>query len=205
MTEMLRGGLDVSRETEERLLSLETLVRKWNPAINLVAKSTLADLRGRHIADSLQVASLCPKGARLWVDLGSGGGFPGLVVAAWAAQNAPDLEVRLVESDQRKATFLRLAAKEINLSVQVLPQRIEDLAPQGADVVSARALAALPRLCAFVARHLAPGGTAILPKGAQADSEVAAARRDWSFDLEAATSQTEGEAKVLILRNLAHV
>lgn len=205
MTGLLPGDMDVSRETDAKLQVLESLVRKWNPAINLVAKSTLADLRGRHIADSLQVAALCPLTARIWVDLGSGGGFPGLVVAAWAAEHVPELDVRLVESDQRKATFLRLAAKEMDLSVQVLSQRIEDLAPQNADVVSARALAALPKLCFFVARHLAPCGTAILPKGAQAETEIAAARRDWSFDLETATSQTEGEAKVLILRNLAHV
>lgn len=205
MTGASDTGLTVSRETEQRLQKLGSLVRKWNPAINLVAKSTLPDLRARHITDSLQLAALCPPDARTWVDLGSGGGFPGLVVAAWAAEHRPGLSLCLVESDQRKATFLRLAAQDMGLSVRVLSERIEDAPPQNADVLSARALAPLGKLCAFAMRHLAPGGTAILPKGAQAEAEIAAARRDWSFDLETATSLTEGEAKVLILRNLAHV
>ena len=106
-------GLDVSRETLAALQQFEQLVRRWNSAINLVSKSTLSEIWPRHILDSTQIFSLCPPNAVTWADFGSGGGFPGIVVAILAAQLKPDLRVTLVESDLRKATFLRQAAQTL--------------------------------------------------------------------------------------------
>lgn len=194
--------LNVSRETLAALRSFEALVQRWNPAINLVSKSTLPHLWSRHIVDSAQIFSLCPAGAKSWVDLGSGGGFPGLVVAILAKELKPDLRVTLVESDLRKATFLRQAAQVLDLAVTVLSQRIESLEPLRADVLSARALASLADLLSFADRHLAASGTAIFPKGARFSDEVAEARKSWAFDIDTRPSLSEADAAILVIRNL---
>lgn len=197
---------DVSRETSARLHSYAALLRKWNPAINLVARSTLNDLENRHIADSVQIFDLAPSNARHWVDLGSGGGFPGLVIAILATGKSSDLKVTLIESDLRKATFLRTVCRELNLQrAEVLDQRIETAPPQGADVLSARALAPLDQLLGFAERHLAPEGIALFPKGARHADEVDAALASWRFDVQNHPSKTDPQAVVLKLGGIARV
>ena len=198
-------GVDVSRETEQRLRALEALLSKWNPAINLVSKSTISSAWDRHILDSVQIfAGSGP--FRTWVDLGSGGGFPGLVVGVLAAEKRPDARIILVESDQRKATFLRQAARELGLTrVQVIAERIEVIAPIGADRLSARALAPLTDLCGYAAHHLLPEGTALFPKGATWRAEVAEARKSWKFDLEVRPSLVESGSVVLVMKAISHV
>jgi 16S rRNA (guanine527-N7)-methyltransferase len=177
------------------------MVAKWTARINLVARSTLPDLWERHVEDSARIYPLAPENAAIWADFGSGGGFPGIVVAILAkARKAPTRFV-LVESDQRKATFLREAARQLALPVEVLGERAESLAPLKADVVSARALAALDGLCALAARHLAPDGLAIFPKGETFETEIAEARKNWRFDLEAVTDPGHKGA-ILCLRSL---
>lgn len=188
------------RAPDRALGRLSALVRRWNGTVNLVAPGTLAELEARHVADSAQLWGLRPAGARTWADLGSGGGFPGLVVAALAG---PEAAVALVESDARKCAFLRAAAQDMGLTVTILEARAEALPPLGADVVSARALAPLPRLLPLVARHLREGGTAILPKGRAWEAEVEEARRTWGFDLDARPSATDADARVLLLTRLA--
>ncbi|MEY4696533.1 MAG: hypothetical protein RIT14_961 [Pseudomonadota bacterium] len=204
MTDAL-DRLDVSRETHDRLLRLQGLLAKWNPAINLVSKSTVASAWDRHILDSAQLFPLMPAGAGHWVDLGSGGGFPGLVIAVLAAELAVDLRVSLVEADQRKATFLREAARSLGVQPQIYAERIEKAPPMGANVLSARALAALPHLCFFAQRHLSPRGVALFPKGASWRDEVAEAGRDWRFDLTVHPSETESAAVILELKAISHV
>ncbi|TMV83054.1 16S rRNA (guanine(527)-N(7))-methyltransferase RsmG [Thioclava sp. BHET1] len=199
------GAQDVSRETMERLEHYAALLRKWNPAINLVSKSTLEELWTRHFLDSAQIYDHCPEGAQHWVDLGSGGGFPGLVIAILAAENRPGLRVTLVESDIRKATFLRTVARETKVSVQVLSDRIEHLPPLSADVLSARALAALPQLLEYAARHMAADGLALFPKGATHAEELDAARKIWTFSCNALASQTDPRSVILAIGGLAHV
>ena len=140
MTAVGLPGVDVSRETVQTLLDFEMLVRKWTTAINLVSKSTVSEIWQRHISDSAQIFQYLPAGAKNWLDLGSGGGFPGIVVSILARELAPGLRVTLVESDRRKATFLRQAAQQFGLDVVVLDKRIESIPPQAADVLSARAL-----------------------------------------------------------------
>lgn len=201
----LVADLDVSRETFDRLERLVALLKKWNPAINLVARSTLDDVWQRHIVDSAQIFGLAPTGATHWADLGSGGGFPGLVIAILASQLRPDLRVTLVESDKRKAAFLRTAAQELGVEAKVIASRIEEVPPLRADVLSARALASLTVLLGFAERHLLPSGTALFPKGARHAQEVSEALAMWRFDVQNIPSLTDPEAVILQIRGLARV
>lgn len=203
MTETLPGLGDVSRETSDLLHGLVALLLKWNPAINLVAKSTLDEAWSRHILDSAQLYALGhPSGH--WVDLGSGGGFPGLVIACLAKGQGAPLRLTLIESDQRKATFLRQAARELDLPATVLSQRIELAQPQQADTLTARALADLPKLLHFAKRHLAETGIALFPKGARWQQEVDMARKDWHFDLTVHPSTTDPAGAILAVKALSH-
>lgn len=196
---------DVSRETLDRLRTYEALLKKWNPAINLVSRNSLENAWERHFRDSAQIFNLAPAGAAHWADLGSGGGFPGLVVAALAAEKAPDMKVTLVESDGRKATFLRTAAREMGLTVDVVNERIEVLPPLAADVISARALAPLAQLLAFAERHLTHGGTALFQKGAAYTDEIAEALASWRFEVQKIPSRTESGAVILSIGGIARV
>lgn len=200
-SELSVGGINVSRETFDTLVAYEALVRRWNQAINLVSKSSLDGIWSRHILDSAQIFSHCPPDARTWADLGSGGGFPGIVIAILAKELKPDLRVTLVESDLRKATFLRQAASTLKLPLVVLSSRIEAVEPLEADVLSARALASLSELLAFSSVHLSKGGTAIFPKGARYKDELVEAQRSWTFDVDIQQSLSEGEAAILVIRN----
>lgn len=193
----------VSRETLGRLSVYERLIAQWNPAINLVSRSSLADFWGRHALDSAQLLRLAPPDVRTWLDLGSGGGFPGLVVAILAAEQRPDLRVTLVESDQRKAAFLRTVARETGTAVTVIAERAELVPPAGADVVSARALAPLDRLLPLAERHLAASGVAIFPKGAAWQAEVNTALANWRFNLQNHASLTDPQGAVLVLEGIS--
>ncbi len=196
------SDLNVSRETSERLEQFVALVRKWNPRINLIAKSTVDEIWERHIRDSLQVFDVAPRGDR-WVDIGSGGGFPGVVAAIAAKGAAPDLRFTLIESDQRKCAFLRTASRELGLNIEVLAQRIEAAPPQSADILSARALASLSDLLEHAERHLAADGTALFQKGANWEKEVEEARQAWTFRYDAIKSQTNEAAVILKIEGVS--
>lgn len=195
---------DVSRETQARLDAYEALIRRWNPSINLVAASTLPALRQRHIDDSLQVAALMsPPGEGVWADLGSGGGLPAIVLATVFADR-PTRFV-LVESDRRKATFLRTCIRELGLpNASVLGQRIEAADPLNAAYISARALAPLPQLMPYLDRHLAADGQAWLMKGERWQAELDEAARHWSFDAEPYPSQTQDGAAIIKISGVSH-
>jgi len=197
------GGVDVSRETIQNLEHFAALVTKWTPKINLIAKGSVLDIWDRHIIDSVQLYRFAPKAYEKWADLGSGGGFPGIILAILAKEKQPNAHFTLIESDQRKSTFLRTAARELRLSITVIAERIEQTAPLGADVVSARALAPLPSLLPLVGRHMRDGGICLLHKGKQAAQEVADAKNDWSFDLEDHASMTDPEARLLIIQRIS--
>jgi 16S rRNA (guanine527-N7)-methyltransferase len=196
------AGQSVSRETFEALEALEALVRRWNSAINLVSKTTLSDLWQRHIVDSAQLFAHCPPSARHWVDIGSGGGFPGLVIAILAKESMRELHVTLVESDMRKATFLRQAVQALGLDVTVHSDRIESLPSLASDVISARALAPLSKLLSVAASHLRHDGVALFPKGARHAEEMAEARKSWSFEAKTQPSLSESGAAILVIRNI---
>ncbi|MBT3142238.1 16S rRNA (guanine(527)-N(7))-methyltransferase RsmG [Falsiruegeria litorea] len=194
-------SLDVSRETFEKLEAFDALLKKWNPKINLVSRKSLADVWVRHISDSLQVYS-CLNASGHWVDLGSGGGFPGVIVAIVASVENPGLNVTLVESDQRKSAFLRTVLRETVSVGMVITDRIENIEPLDADILSARALSDLPRLLEFSQRHLKSTGIALFPKGATWKKEVEEAKQEWNFDFEAVKSVTEPSAVVLKIKGV---
>ena len=193
--------MDVSRETEAQFARYAELITKWNPAINLVAPGTLPDLRNRHIGDSAQLLALAKPRAGSWLDLGSGGGLPGIVIAI-LGRNLP-LQVTLVESDRRKSAFLTTVRRELQLhNLTVKSTRIEQLARGQFDYVSARALAPLSELLSMIAPQLASDGEAWLLKGRTWKQEVEAAQARWSFDIETYQSITDPESVVMKLRKI---
>jgi len=196
---------DVSRETRERLEIYAGLLSKWNPKINLVSASTIPGMWTRHFLDSAQILALANESTALWADLGTGGGFPGLIVAIMAKESRPGMQVICVESDQRKAAFLRTVIAETGISARVVARRIEELEPLGADVVSARALAPLPVLLGYAAPHLVKGGEAIFLKGAGYQKEVNEALERWSFELDTYPSKTDPDAIILKIGDIRRV
>lgn len=181
------------------------LVLRWNPKINLISKSTVADIWDRHVIDSAQIYQLAPESAQSWADIGSGGGFPGIVVAILAAHRHPERAVTLVESDQRKAVFLRQAVRELGLRCTVLCRRIEQISDFRADVVSARALAPLAQLLALAVPLLGTDGTCLFSKGAGRQQEIDEARRAWRFMLAETVSVTDSGAAILKITDMHHV
>lgn len=196
------AGVNVSRETMADLEAFGDLVTKWTPTINLIARGTIEQIWDRHIVDSAQLYRFAPENYSKWVDIGSGGGFPGIVMAILGKALQPAARFILIESDQRKATFLRTAARALELPVEVIAQRIENTPQQTADVVSARALASLSGLLPLVERHLKTDGLALLHKGRQSGQEVADAQTNWSFDLEDHVSITDPESRILAIRRI---
>ena len=182
----------VSRETRGRLQVYADLLRKWQPVINLVGPRTLPHLWTRHFVDSAQLHSLIPAGARTLVDFGSGAGFPGLVLAILGV---PD--VHLIESDQRKAAFLREVARATGAAATIHAARIESIDPFSADVVTARALAPLVDLLGFAAPFLAPDSICLFPKGQQAEDEVSIASKTWNIAVDRIQSVTDPSASIL--------
>ena len=197
--------LAVSSDTKARLVAFAALVEKWNPAINLVSKTSMQTLWERHILDSAQLFVFASRDRRVWVDMGSGAGFPGLIIAILAAEVHPDLKVILIEADQRKASFLDQVIRTLELTTVLHRGRVETVGPFVADIVSARALAPLDRLCGLAIRHLADNGIAVFPKGAQADDELAVAQKRWKFTLTRHRSRTDASATILELKDITYV
>lgn len=186
----------VSRETSDRLAKFQQLILRWNPRINLVAPSTVPDLETRHIADCLQISQYADPKSGIWADLGSGGGLPGIVLAIAFADRP--LQFVLLESDQRKAAFLRTAIRELELAnIQVKNLRIERTPPLKAAYISARALAPLYRLMPYLQRHLAESGQAWIMKGENWREEVEIARNSWNFNVLPIPSKLRSGAAIL--------
>ncbi|MDL2399771.1 16S rRNA (guanine(527)-N(7))-methyltransferase RsmG [Rhizobium mayense] len=197
------NGVRVSRETQGRLQHFAELFQKWANTINLVAPSTISDLWQRHIADSAQIFQLHPKPAR-WVDLGSGGGFPGVITAILLAEQA-DGHVDLVESNQKKAAFLRVCLRECEARGAVHAIRIEE-APKvigHCEVISARALAELDVLLDYAAPWAERNENIrlLLHKGRDYEREVQNARGRWEFDLVKHNSVVERDSVILELNH----
>lgn len=180
------------------------LLRKWNARINLVAPKEVDQFWRRHAYDSWQLNAHLPKTWTRLVDLGSGGGFPGLSFGILAKQNhaGPKKDVHLVESVGKKASFLKTVTRELKLPVTVHTERVEKLDPLKADVLTARAFAPLPRLFAYAHPHLTDGAIMLLPKGETADKEIETAREGWHFDVESFKSKTDSAAAILRITGL---
>ncbi len=197
----------VSRETLDRLKIYEGLLRTWQRTINLVSPTTLGDAWHRHFADSAQLLKYAPEGGKFWLDLGSGGGFPGMVLAILLAERNPAARMTLVESDSRKSAFLGEVARKTGVAVEIRVERSEkaatQLKSQIKDVITARALAPLPKLLGLVQPFFSPQTVALFPKGRDAEAEIREARDQFAFDCSLVPSLTDAEARIVILRNLA--
>ena len=201
-----RGAFDVSRETIEKLKCYEAELRRWQKAVNLVAPSTLDEIWHRHFADSAQLAQLVPAHAKHLADIGSGGGFPGLVLATMLNE-IRDIRVTLVESDTRKAAFLRETARRIEIPVEILSTRIESDASVAAlndvDIIVARAFAPLRRLLSLVSAVFSYQTVGVFLKGREIAQEIDRAREDWTFEVELRESLTDAEGRIAVIRRLA--
>ena len=187
---------------------LDAFVReivRWNSAINLVATSQIGLIWPRHVVDSAQLIHYAGQAPRIWADIGSGAGFPGMVIAILAEGLMPACRVHLIESDKRKSAFLAHVSRQLAPGCTVHARASAVIPPIGADVVSARALAPLDRLLGIAAPHLAPEGRGLFLKGQRHGEEVAKARLAWNFALEAHPSLTDPRAVVLEIGNLRSV
>lgn len=200
-----KNSLHVSRETLQRLKAFSSELQKWSSAINLTAKISPDAMWQRHILDSLQLDQIPDRDARRWCDLGSGGGLPGLVLAISGKETRPHCSFCLIESDARKAAFLQMQCRAFDLNAVVLAQRIESAQPQCSDVVTARALAPLPKLLSYALLHQGPKSTILLPKGRNYQVELDAAAKDFTYDCEIRQSATDPEGVILVMRNLQRI
>ncbi|WP_112661947.1 16S rRNA (guanine(527)-N(7))-methyltransferase RsmG [Microvirga flavescens] len=196
---------NVSRETTEKLALLAAELERWQKIKNLVGPKTLDEVWSRHIVDSLQLYSLAPD-AKTWLDLGSGAGFPGLVVAIAGIEKG--LHMHLVESNARKCSFLRQVARLTGARVTVHQERLEDIIPDfvgKVNVVSARALASLSTLLAWTEPLLKRGTTgtiALFPKGRDVLAELTEARKSWTVEADILPSRTDPEARILRITSI---
>ena len=194
----------VPRETIHRLDRYATLLAHWQKSTNLIAPSTLPRLWSRHFADSAQIRDLAPE-ARLWLDLGSGAGFPGLVVAILQT-GQPDFRMHLVDSNKKKCAFLAEVARETKAPVDIHAMRIEEFGESAhslkPDVVSARALAPLPRLFELAHPFFAPATRGLFLKGREAEAEIEAAKMTWEFTAALHPSLTSADSHIVEVRAL---
>jgi 16S rRNA (guanine527-N7)-methyltransferase len=195
----------ISDEICKKLETYEALLKRWQKTINLVAPSTLDEIWHRHFADSAQLWLLRPPDAEIWLDLGSGAGFPGLVLAILASDARQTRHI-LVEADSRKAAFLREVARQTGVPVDILCMRIENLETHAkvgvADCVTARALAPLSRLVEIAAPYFASSTTGMFLKGRDVAAEIEKAAQDWHFAFELIPSVTEEDSRVVLLKAL---
>jgi 16S rRNA (guanine527-N7)-methyltransferase len=199
------GLVTVSRETAERLDEFVALLLEWQRKVNLVASSTLSHVWTRHIADSLQLLDLASS-ARTWIDVGSGAGFPGMVVAC-ALTHLPGAHVDLVESNRKKATFLEAVQRNTGCPAAVHPERVEDFAARfsgHADVVCARAVAPLNELLTLTYPLLnKTGAVALFPKGQNADRELRETANQWRMHAIMVPSRTDPAGRIIVIRGLS--
>jgi 16S rRNA (guanine527-N7)-methyltransferase len=200
--------LHVSRETIARLQIYVELLRKWQPTINLVSRDSLTDVWRRHMLDSAQLAELIPADSprtTTILDMGSGAGFPGLVLAIFGLEPKRQWAVHLVESDSRKAAFLATVARETGAVVTLHNKRLENAPPIAAEIVTARALAPLEKLVDYADRFLVSGGQCLFLKGVTAEDELTIARKTWNMAIDRLPSRSGPTGVVLRVRDISRV
>jgi 16S rRNA (guanine527-N7)-methyltransferase len=200
-SEEFAAAANVSRETLSRLEAYLALLEDWNARHNLVSDASLGDAWRRHFWDSAQLLPLVPKGATSLVDLGAGAGFPGLVLAE-LLRDRPGFRTVLFEATGKKARFLEAVAARLGLKVEVRNMRIEAARPEGFDVVTARALAPLPRLLPYAQRFWAPRTVGLFLKSQTVGGELTEARKSWRMRLEQHPSQSDKSGIILEVREL---
>jgi 16S rRNA (guanine527-N7)-methyltransferase len=188
-----------------RLERYAALLAEWNAKHNLVSRRSLEDLWSRHFWDSAQIARLIPAGAESLIDLGSGAGFPGLVIAELLRDRAPPLRTVLVEATAKKCRFLETVLGELALPAEVRCSRIEDHRPAPFDVITARACAPLPILLAYAQRFWGPGTRALFHKGQNLGAELTEATKSWRIESEQHPSRSDPSGIILEIRELQRV
>ena len=189
---------DVSRETLE---AFAKLLMRWTSRINLVGSADDFELWDRHIMDCTRLIDLIPPGRRRYLDIGTGAGLPGLVIAILR----PDLEAILIEADRRKCAFLRAVRRELSLAISIHCSRIESVDPVAADVISARALAPLSQLLDLSVPHGRQETMYLFPKGARWEQEVLTAREKWSFDVKPVFPARGSAGPILQIKNVSEI
>ena len=184
-------NLDVSRETIDNLNVYVDILRKWNTTINLVSKGSITDVWKRHILDSAQLFKFVTHDMEKWLDIGSGAGFPGLVIAILAKGRFTNLQVTLIESDKRKCVFLNEVVRELDLNVKILSKRIEDCPPHDADVISARALTQLENLLSYFTFHGNFNCKGLFLKGQKIKNEIELVKNIDMFKIKLSASDVD--------------
>lgn len=193
----------VSRETLDKLEIYKSLLIKWQKTINLVSPATLADSQKRHFDDSIQIAALVPRETKTLYDIGSGAGFPGLVMAA----TLENTQVHLVESDQRKCQFLKTVSREANIPVTIHNARVEHVDIPPPQFITARALASLNQLLEWTEKWWSQDESVqlLFLKGAKAEEEVLEAQKQFSFDIKTFQSKTDASGYILLLTKVSRI
>ena len=192
---------NVSRETYSKLELYRQSLLEWQQKFNLVSSASLSDAWNRHFADSAQIFDLIPANAKTLLDMGSGAGFPGMVLAIMAEEKTPYLKVTLAESIAKKTLYLNHVKEVTAANVKILNTRVENIKGRF-DVITARAVTGLSDLLKYASLLLSHGGICIFPKGKTAEEEIASAKTKWSFDFVSVPSKTSDEGQILIIRNL---
>ena len=194
--------LDVSRETLNCFFQYETLLSKWNRKINLVSKNTLGDIWERHFLDSGQIINHIDASGKKWVDVGSGAGFPGLVVALLLRDRKIDIDLTLVEKNQKKVFFLNEVIRQFDLSVKVVHNNIGDIETLNADILTARAFSELNELIEIAYHHGKRGCICLFLKGENYSSELDKTLNYWFFDYDVLDSLTNSSGKIIRVKNI---
>ena len=182
---------DVSRETIDNLNLYVDILTKWNSTINLVSKESVKNVWNRHILDSGQLFKFVTHDLKKWLDIGSGAGFPGLVIAVLAKGRFPSLQMTLIESDKRKCVFLNEVVRELDLNVKTISKRIEDCPPQNADIISARALSQLEKLLSYFNFHGNFNCKGLFLKGKNAESEIKLVKNIDMYQIKLSASEVD--------------
>ncbi|MDD4615589.1 MAG: 16S rRNA (guanine(527)-N(7))-methyltransferase RsmG [Alphaproteobacteria bacterium] len=196
------SAFSVSYETIHRLTLYKKSLIQWNEKINLVAKSTLETIYSRHFLDSAQLMPFIPDTASILADIGAGAGFPGLVLAILAKEKALPLEIHEIESTGKKADFLQSVVDELGLNVVVRRERAEDIRDLKADVVTARAVKALPELLRYAKTLMKNDSVGLFLKGKSLSEELTEAKKYWTFDPEIHQSQSDASGQIVVIKNL---
>ena len=193
---------NVSRETIDELKKYEALVVEWNAKFNLISKSSVQYIWKRHILDSLQLCQFLKNTDKVMFDFGSGAGFPAIVLSIVSKQLFPELKIYLIESISKKALFLNVVKDILNLNIEVINDRIENIKTENVDVISSRAMASLDKLMEYSKPFCSKNTRLIFPKGGKYQDEIDLSQKSWSFDLDIVQSETDESGKILYIKNL---
>ena len=193
---------NVSRETIEKLKTFQNMVLEWNSKFNLISKSSESDIWQRHIIDSLQLQQFITAKDKILYDFGSGAGFPAIVLAIVSEELFPDLQISLIESIGKKVIFLNEVKNTLNLNINVIQNRIENLKLPKADIITSRALASLDKLLKYAIPFCNKNTKLVFPKGEKWQEEITTAQKEWYFDFESFPSQTSQTGKILYIKNI---